>query len=241
MEIIAPALELQIEGPKRRYLDRQATYTVSISNPGTAAATKVDLLTHLPPGLKFVEANNAGQYDAQSRSVHWMLDELPANEMGSVTLTVLPVEAGEQPVQVESTADRGLSAKREQMVVVEGVSAILFTVADVADPVEVNGETAYEIRVVNQGTKAATNVRLVTLLPAEMKPTGAEGPTRYVVDGQRVLFDPLPQLAPKADTTFRVKAQGLRAGDVRVSVQLLTDEMRTPVTKEESTKIYADE
>ena len=241
MEIIAPALELQIEGPKRRYLDRQATYTVSISNPGTAAATKVDLLTHLPPGLKFVEANNAGQYDAQSRSVHWLLDELPANEMGSVTLTVLPVEAGEQPVQVESTADRGLSAKREQMVVVEGVSAILFTVADVADPVEVNGETAYEIRVVNQGTKAATNVRLVTLLPAEMKPTGAEGPTRYVVDGQRVLFDPLPQLAPKADTTFRVKAQGLRAGDVRVSVQLLTDEMRTPVTKEESTKIYADE
>jgi uncharacterized repeat protein (TIGR01451 family) len=241
IEIIAPALELQIEGPKRRYLDRQATYTVSVSNPGTAAATKVGLLTHLPPGLKFVEANNEGRYDAQTRSVHWLLEQLPANEMGSVTLTVLPVEAGEQPVQVESTADRGLSAKREQLVVVEGVSAILFTVADVADPVEVGGETTYEIKVVNQGTKAATNLQLVALLPAEMKPLSGEGPSRYVVDGQRVLFDPLPQLAPKADTTFKVKAQGLRAGDVRVSVQLLTDEMRTPVTKEESTKIYADE
>jgi len=241
IEIIAPILELQVDGPKRRYLDRQATYTVSVSNPGTAAATKVDLLTHLPPGLKFVEANNDGQYDAQTRCVHWLLEQLPANEMGSVTLTVLPVEAGEQPLQVEGKADRGLSAKREQMVVVEGVSAILFTVADVADPVEVNGETTYEIKVVNQGTKAATNLQLVTVLPAEMKALGGEGPTRYVIEGQQVLFDPLPQLAPKADTTYKVKAQGLRAGDVRVSVRLLTDELRTPVTKEESTKIYADE
>jgi uncharacterized repeat protein (TIGR01451 family) len=229
MEVIAPALELAIEGPKRRFLDRQATYTVTVSNPGTAAAKQVQLLTHLPPGLKFVEANNAGQYDAQARSVHWLLEELPANEMGQVTLTVLPVEAGEQPVQVESTADRGLSAKREQMVVVEGVSAILFTVADVSDPVEIDGETTYEIRVVNQGTKAATNLQLVTLLPDEMKPIGAEGPARYVVDGQRVLF------------AFKVKAQALRAGDVRVRVQLLTDGMRAPVTKEESTQVYADE
>ncbi len=206
MEVIAPALDLALEGPKRRFLDRQATYTVTVSNPGTAAAKQVQLLTRLPPGLKFVEANNAGQYDAQARSVHWLLDELPANEMGSVTLTVLPVEAGEQPLQVESTADRGLSAKREQMVVVEGVSAILFTVADVADPVEVNGETTYEIRVVNQGTKAATNLQLVTILPDEMKPTGGEGPTRHVVDGQRVLFDPLAAIG--AQGRHHLQGQG---------------------------------
>jgi hypothetical protein len=56
-----------------------------------------------------------------------------------------------------------------------------------------------------------------------------------------VLFDPLPKLAPRADTAFRIRVQGLRPGDLRVRVQLLTAEMESPVTKEESTRVYADE
>ncbi|MBI2823584.1 MAG: DUF11 domain-containing protein [Planctomycetia bacterium] len=241
LEVIAPALTLKMDGPARRYLDRQATYTVSVSNPGTAAAKEVALVTYLPAGLKFIEANNAGQYNPQDRSVRWLLDELPPSETGSVTLTTVPVEVGEQLVRVESTAERGLAAQEEKKIVIEGVPAIFFEVVDVADPIEVGGETAYEVRVVNQGTKAAANVQVVVLLPEELKPVGAEGPARYTIDGQRVLFEGLAQLAPKADTTYRIKAQGLGPGDVRVRVQVLTDEIRTPITKEESTRVYADE
>jgi len=241
IEVIAPALAVKMDGPARRYLDRQATYTVTVSNPGTATAKEISLVTHLPPGLKFVEANNAGQYDARTRSVQWLLEELPPKEAGSVTLTTVPVEVGEQIVRIESSAQRGLAAQEEKSIVVEGVAAINFEVVDLADPVEVGGETGYEIRVVNQGTKAATNVQVVVLFPEELKPLSAEGPARYTVDGQRVLFDSLGQLAPKADTTYRVKAEGRGPGDVRVHVQIMTDEIRTPVTKEESTRVYADE
>ncbi|MCH8924080.1 MAG: DUF11 domain-containing protein, partial [Planctomycetes bacterium] len=56
-EVVAPVLTVSIKGPKRRYLDRRATYTVSLSNPGTATAKGVELLTRLPTGLKFVKAN----------------------------------------------------------------------------------------------------------------------------------------------------------------------------------------
>jgi uncharacterized repeat protein (TIGR01451 family) len=240
-EVVAPALEVSVDGPKRRYLERQATYTVMVSNPGTAAAKEVELVTHLPRGLKFVEANNSGQYDPQTNSVHWLLEELPPQEIGKVTVTTLPIEAGEQTVRVEGTAQRGLAAEKEEVILIEGVAAILFQVVDVADPIEVGGETTYEIRVVNQGSKAANNVEIVALLPAEMKPVGAEGPTRHELDGQQVRFAPLERLAPKADTTYRVRVQGLEPGDMRVRVQLLTDEIRTPVTKEESTRFYADE
>jgi uncharacterized repeat protein (TIGR01451 family) len=240
-EAVAPSLAVKMEGPTRRYLDRQATYTVTMSNPGTATAKEVTLVTYLPPGLKFVEANNAGQYDPRTRSVQWLLEELPANETGSVTLTTVPVEVGEQLVRIESSAERGLSAQDEKTIMVEGVAAINFEVVDLADPVEVGGETGYEIRVVNQGTKAASNVQVVALLPEELKPTSAEGPSRFTIDGQRVLFEPLAQLAPKADTTYRVKAEGRGPGDVRVRVQIITDEIKNPVTKEESTRVYADE
>ncbi len=94
LEVVAPSLVVKMDGPTRRYLDRQATYTVTMSNPGTATAKEVSLVTYLPAGLKFVEANNAGQYDPRTRSVQWLLEELPANETGSVTLTAVPVEVG---------------------------------------------------------------------------------------------------------------------------------------------------
>ncbi|HUY91427.1 MAG TPA: hypothetical protein VMV10_21995 [Pirellulales bacterium] len=239
--VVAPKLEVALEGPKRRYLERRATYTMRVSNPGTAPAKEVELVAHLPKGLEFVEANNAGHYDPQTQSVHWLLEELPPNQTGQVTLTMLPVEPGEQMLRLEGTAERGLSAEQQETIQIEGVAAILFQVVDAADPIEVGGETTYEIRVVNQGSKVATNIQLRAELPAELKPLDAQGPVRYSVDGQAVEFEPLARLAPKADTTYRLRVQGLRPGDLRVQIQLKTDEMETPVTKEESTRVYADE
>ena len=239
--VVAPQLELALQGPKRRYLERQATYTVTISNPGTAAAKEVELLTHLPKGLKFIGANNSGEYDPVTNTVHWVLEELPAKQSGQVTLTTLPVEPGEQMLKVEGTADRGLSAEQEELVAVEGVAAILFQLADEADPIEVGGETTYEIKVLNQGSKAATNVQLVAVFPPQLKPRGAHGPTRDTIAGQEVRFQPLGRLPPKGETTYQIRAQGIESGDLRVQVQLLTDEMQSPVTKEESTRVYADE
>jgi hypothetical protein len=95
--------------------------------------------------------------------------------------------------------------------------------------------------VVNQGSKAASGVRLVVVLPEGLNPLDAEGPARHVIEGSQVVFDSLEQLAPKADATYLVKVQASSAGDKRVKVQLLTDELRTPVTKEESTRVLDGE
>ena len=240
-EVLAPALEVAVTGPKKRYLERPATYEVSISNPGTASAENVELTTYLPSGLKFMSANNAGTYDPQTHSVSWGLDELPANQAGSVELVAMPIKQGEQQVRVQGKANRGLADQAEQSVDVEGVAAVLFTVADKVDPVELNGQTTYEIVVTNQGSKDSTNVQVVALLPPGMTPVAAEGPARFSLEEDRVIFAPLPSLAPKAETTYQIKVQADRKGDQRVRVQLLTDEMQTPVTKEESTRVYADE
>jgi len=241
VEIIAPELQVGMDGPRRRYLERQATYTVLIANPGTAPAKEVELVAYLPKGLKFVETNNAGHYDAEKHAVYWSLAELPAKRKGMVELTALPIEEGEQKLRVEGRAEMGLFDEHEQNIVVEGLAALLFEVADADDPIEVGNETTYEVRVVNQGSKTSTNIRLAALLPSELKPLSGDGPTRGAVDGQRVLFEPLPRLAPKADALYKIRVQGIGAGDQRIRVQLLSDEIRTPVTKEESTRVYADD
>ncbi len=242
LNVVAPALQVGMAGPKRRFLDREATYTVNIANPGTAAAREIELVTYLPKGLNFVRADNYGEYDAKTRAVRWSLEELPANESGNVTLTTMPVEPGEHKVLIEGTAEKGLSDKKEHPVLVEGVAAILFQVLDVDDPIEVNGETTYEIRVVNQGSKAATDVVLqADFEQGMMRPISAEGPVRHQINGATVHFEKLGRLAPKADTTYRVRAKGLQAGDMRLKVRVTTNEISTPVVKEESTRVYADE
>jgi uncharacterized repeat protein (TIGR01451 family) len=241
IEIVAPQLSLAVEGPKKRYLDRQATYTVSIANPGTASARDVELATYLPRGMQFVDANNNGEYDAATHSVRWLLEELPARERGSVQITTLPVEPGQQLLRVETTAERGVQAQKEEAILVEGAASIAFQVVDTADPIEVGGETTYEIRVTNQGSKEATNVQLAVSLPDGLKAIDADGPTRFTMNGRQVQFQALAQLPPKGETIYRIRVQCMAAGDHRCHVQLLSDDMRTPVTKEEGTRVYADE
>ncbi len=55
--------------------------------------------------------------------------------------------------------------------VVDGLAAIMFEVKDLEDPIEVGGETGYEVRVVNQGTKAATNPCDTSQWVTAMRPT----------------------------------------------------------------------
>ncbi len=240
-QVVAPKLNIALEGPKRRYLEREAVYQVSLTNPGTAPAHQVELAAYLPPGLKFISANNSGHYNEAKHLVSWRLEELPCNETGTVELVTMPVEAGQHSIKLRGTAEKGLAVEKEQPVLVEGIASIVFQPADVTGPIEVGGETTYEVHVVNQGSKAASNVRLAVLLPTEMQPLAAEGPTRYAFEGNRVVFEGLARLAPKADTNYRLRVKGVRPGDLRTRFQLVTDEMQSPVTKEESTRVFADE
>ncbi|TWT38479.1 DUF11 domain-containing protein [Blastopirellula retiformator] len=240
VEVIAPELEVSMVGPKLRYLDRPAKYQVSISNPGTAPAQDIDLITYLPKGMKFVDANNAGQYDANQHAIYWNLQELPPSQSGTVELTALPVEPGDQKIRVEGSARMGLAAQNETLVQVEGIAALFFEVADQADPIELGKDTTYDVRVVNQGSKTATNVRVAAILPPGMQGVEAAGAAKGLVSGNEIVFEPLARLLPKGEETFRIKVKGVQAGDQRIKVQVSSDEIPQPITKEESTRVYSD-
>jgi uncharacterized repeat protein (TIGR01451 family) len=240
-EVVAPELSIDVNGPERRYLERPATYEVCVENPGTAPAHDVQIVTKLPKGLKFLRANNMGEYDAASHAVYWSLAELPEGEKGTVELVAMPVEAGPQTLAVESRAGQGLADATQRQIMIDGLAAIMFEVRDLEDPIEVGRETGYEIRVVNQGTKAATNVQVAVKLPAGMQLVSAEGETQHAEQQGAVIFEPLAQLAAKADTVYRVRVQGTAAGDQRVTVEVNTDDLAQPIRREESTLVFGDE
>jgi len=240
LEVVAPALQVALQGPKMRFLDRPATYDVVIANPGTAPAREVELVTYLPKGMKFVSADHKGQYEPQNHAVFWSLEELPASQTGSAKLTVLPLEPGEQKLKLEGRAELGLKESFEQVVQVESVAELQFTVTDEADPIEVGAETNYRITLTNSGSSAATNVQLAVSLPPELKPLGGDGPTRIAVDGDRLVIDSLARIGPGEEAVYRIKVQGGAAGHQRIQVQLITAETPVPVTREEVTRVYDD-
>jgi uncharacterized repeat protein (TIGR01451 family) len=240
-EVIAPDLQLSVEGPQKRYLERPATYQVVVENPGTAPARDVELVTKLPKGMQFVKANNMGEYDAATHSIYWSLAQLPEGEKGTVELVAMPVEAGQQTLEVSGKAQQGLTDEVKQDVLIEGLAALMFEVRDSQDPIEVGGETSYEIRVVNQGSKAATNVQVVINLPPGIQALSASGETQHTVQAGGVVFEPLAQLAPKTDTVYRVQVKGVQPGDQRVTVQVNTDDISQPIRREESTRVFGDE
>ena len=240
-EVIAPLLRIDLHGPRLRFLDREADFDIAVQNPGTASAKNIELVAHLPRGLKFKRADHQGEYNAQKHTVHWTLTELPANEMGTVRLTAVPKDIGDQKIRVEGKAAMNLSDSGEHIVTVDGLAALLYTVKDLNDPIEVGGNTTYEIRVVNQGSKTATNLILAAQAPAGMHPVSGEGPTRGAVNGQRIIFEPLARLAPQGETSYRVNVKATQPGDMRLKFHLVSDEVQSPVTKEESTHVYSEE
>jgi uncharacterized repeat protein (TIGR01451 family) len=239
IEVVAPQLQVVVDGPKRRFLERQATYALQITNPGTATARDIDLIAYLPRGMRFVSTDSLGQYDASQHAVLWSLAELQPGQPGAVKLTAIPIEPGEQKIQIEGRGALNLSAKAEQLVLVEQVAELVHTVKDLDEVIEVGSETTYEIRVTNSGTKAATNVRIAAIMPPGLAAITGDGPTRHSGDATQITFAPLERLNPQEEVLYRVQVQSRAAGDQIVRVQLSADDLPT-VTREESTRVYQD-
>ena len=239
VEVVAPQLQVALNGPQRRFLERQATYQLDIANVGTADATNVEIAAHLDRGFTFVSTDYEGQYDPNRHTVFWSLANLPKGGNGTVPLTLLPVEEGEQAIRLEARADLGVVATNERTVAVDSLAELTFSINDVSDPIEVGGETVYEIRLTNSGSRNDSNVRVQLQLPSGLSLLGVDGDAQE--DGRGgVFFEPRSQLAANDEVIYRVRAQGTAAGTHLVKAIVTSDQSTTPVTKEESTMVYAD-
>ncbi len=240
LNVIMPRLDLQIVGPRLRYLDRKAIYSLKVTNPGDAPASNVTVADTVPAGFKVLAASDGGRHDFQTRTVSWFLGEVGPGQTREVKLEVQAVNVGEHKHKATAVGARGLRAESELMTRVEGLSALLVELVDTDDPVEVGGETGYEVRITNTGSKTETDLKLIAFIPEKMEFKNATGPVRFRVDGRTVIFEPLEKLAPRADAIFRVNVKALSAGQCLFRIQVNSANLTDPVVKNESTRIYAD-
>ena len=240
IQIIAPKLTLAFQGPKLRYLERSANYQVSIANQGTAAAKDIDIVAYLPKGLQFQSAGNHGEYLPDQHAVAWGLDELKPGQNATTDLTLLPMEAGDFVIRLQSQSSDTRAEPLEKGVRVEGLSELAFTIEDDNDPVELDGQSLYTVKVSNSGTRSDSQVEVAIELPVGAKVLQVDAPTRYQVQGNAIRFEAIPEMAPGDQRAFRFRLQLPQEGTQVVRAFLKSLQRPVAVVKEESTQVYTD-
>jgi hypothetical protein len=134
--------------------------------------------------------------------------------------------------------DVGTKASTELQTEVDGTASLVLEIADRNDPVEVGAETAYEVRVRNEGSKAAENVALSCELPNGVLFLDAKGPTEAISENGLVVFKNVGQLEPGGVATFLIRVKGNVEGNHRFRARLASDSIQEPLIFEELTKFY---
>jgi len=234
---LAPVLDLEIVGARNRFLERRSDYRLIVANTGNTSAHNVTLELALPSAVQFISTNQSGVYDPTSHTVRWALEELPAQEAGEIELAVMPLQKGEHSLRFSGTGENNLRAESVLPMTIDGIPAITFDITSDANLVEIGNDVVYEIRVANRGTKAAENVRVRVTLPDGMSFLRADG-GRFQTSGGTIQFEPIPLLAPRGENVYTLTARGQVEGEHRISIQVVSDDLRSPIVGEESTRVF---
>jgi uncharacterized repeat protein (TIGR01451 family) len=130
VEVGEPNLDVIVVGPRTRVIGRQARYTITVVNTGTASLTGVKLSDELTPEIVFL-GSNGGRLDGDL--VRWDLGTIAPGSKKTVSVDVRSSIAGTFKNVCTAVADRGL---REQ-----GKTITQFTPAS-SLAVEIDRDTA---------------------------------------------------------------------------------------------------
>jgi len=231
-----PVLAISKTGPDRLYIGRPAAYEITITNRSDVPAKNTMMEDTIPDGVTGVKAT-AGAKLSGSKLI-WEFGTLEPNASRNVRVNYTPTKAGTMTNSATASAYCAEAVTSTMRTTVTGISALSFEVVDIEDPVSTGNRATYVIRVENQGSATATNIRIACILESNVQYISSAGATASSQEGQTVRFFPLGSLAPKNQAAWRVVVEAVRAGDVRFKVIMNADQLSRPVEKTESTHIY---
>ena len=240
ISVLAPSLKLAVDGPALRYVGRDARYSLTVANDGQAVTNNVRAIYVVPEGFEYLFASRGGKYDSTNRTVSWFIGSVSPNESIELSLKLKPIALGDFAHVARAISEHGAVAEAKVDTKIEGTASLVLEVLDLDDPVEIGRETAYEVRVRNEGSKEAQNVGLSFELPNGVKLINVKGPTAHIAESGLVVFRSLAALEPGKTAVFQIHIQGAEEGNHRVRARLTSDSIQEPLTVEELTRFYAD-
>ncbi|MCS7046228.1 MAG: hypothetical protein NZO58_07720, partial [Gemmataceae bacterium] len=235
-----PQMNLRIDGPGKKYLGKNADWTIEVENPADVPLANVLVRDRLPPELQFVAAGQQGQF--ANGEVVWNLGALQPREKRRLQLTTKCANLTKRAVMaVTASADPGITRDEQREIEIFGLPTLELKMVDVGDPAEVGKRILYRITVTNTGTLPANDVDVRVTIPAETKLVGEpRGPVdgRANVAGGVIVFPTARNVPPQQRLEYVVEVEAVRAGDARCLVEVASSVLPGgPVSEQESTRI----
>ena len=234
-----PILSLKKTGPDKLNVGDIAEFQIEVTNTGAVAATQLKVVDHYDPSLEPTTATVG--YGMTGADLVWEVAELAPGKSIRFRVNCKCIEqAAKSCNRATVTSQEGARAEDDAcLVITPPVGGVSVNVAERADPLTVGEQTSYEIRVTNHTQTSQRQVVATVTLPAGMIPLriGTKGPGKFVMDGQVVRFEPVAELASGGRLDYSVQVRAQQAGKARCQVQVTAQNLKTPITAEESTDI----
>jgi uncharacterized repeat protein (TIGR01451 family) len=174
--VVEPQLKLALEGPDSRYTDTVADYKITLNNPGTAPARKVRVLATLPISGRLVKVPPEARYDNTTRRLYWTINQLePGAKAIEFPFQVRMGGIGSYDVIAEVIGEGALKDKGRKNTDVIGMPDVDLVVSERKRVLDLQGETVFEIRLRNYGTKDATHLQVTANLSKNLQFVKAGG------------------------------------------------------------------
>jgi hypothetical protein len=232
-----PQLAIRVEGPPLKFAGADAVYAVTVSNTGNAAADDLTISATLPTGAKYLGGVEGAIFGGGV--LKWRAGLLPPETERTFEIRCQLMAAGVHRVVVQALGPKSGAASHETETTVEAVSNLKLAVNDPAGPAPVGADVTYELVVMNRGTLAAKNVKLLMQFSEGLEPASVDGAEARIVPGQ-VLFDTLSELAAGEQVVVHVKAKADREGAHRFRVEVVSTDNDTRLVSEGTTRFFAD-
>jgi uncharacterized repeat protein (TIGR01451 family) len=208
IEVVEPKLKLAIDGPDQRYTDTVADYKITLENPGTAPARKVRVLATLPISGRLVKYPPEATFDKSKSKLYWTIDQIdPGPKTMTLAFQVRVGGMGRYEVLADAVGEGALKVQQRKDTDVIGMPDVDLVVSESKRVLDVGGQTTFQIRLRNYGTKEATNLLVSAELSKNLKFEKAGGGNQEEVAKQKdnvVRFSKIDKLGPNKEMVLGI-------------------------------------
>lgn len=230
-------LSLAVEGPPLKFAGTEAVYLVTVTNTGNALADNVSLSLALPTGAKYLSGIDGAAPTAGGPK--WKVSSLPPGSERQYEVHVQLHAAGLNRLVVQANAAAAGTASSQAETEVEAVSDLKLVINDPAGPLPTGEQAIYEVQVMNRGSQAAEQVRIVVQFSEGIEPIAFDGCEARIVPGQ-VLCRPLRALGAGEQVTLRIRAKSQTAGTHQFRVEVTEAAADTRLVSEGTTRFFSE-
>jgi uncharacterized repeat protein (TIGR01451 family) len=184
--------------------------------------------------LKFVRSTHGGQFNEAQRTVAWQIDRLAAGESKDVGVELVAIAKGGQDSVVTAAGPDGRSVRVKSRTYITGLAALSADLTGITGPTDVGDTVTLKIRVANRGNQTASGVKVQLGLSNQLSFVTSDGPAKPSTTGSTVSFPPFQAIGPQQEQTVTVVLRANAAGEARVKVQIDSDQLSRPLTRDDA-------